>query len=68
MTVDLGVLVTVAWCPTCRWWIEDSAIGSSCPSLSCDRLLVRRDGYLCRERGIHRAAKAAKRCTSSHDW
>lgn len=67
--------VTVAWCPVCMMQTEGTGdIGNRCWN-DCNRILVKRVGYLCREPShspwvstcqmFHRTITAMKAC--QHD-
>lgn len=62
--------VTVAWCRDCEHWIGAGSIGGPCPSLECERTLVKRVGYICKEpqpdyfecSKLHRLVRDLKNC------
>lgn len=57
--------VTVAWCRCCcHWWLEADAIGTECEG--CEHKLVKRVGYLCAEKGLHRLVRETVGCTVDH--
>jgi hypothetical protein len=63
-----AVKTVVAYCMGCRYWVTAAEIGRRCiGDGTCRRTLVRRVGFLCAARGLHRRARDARGCEDDHD-
>jgi hypothetical protein len=66
-TPDTLEKVTVGYCPVHKWWFYPKEIGQRCwEDRYCNRTLVKRVGYICRQEGFHRTKTEARTCSDDH--